>query len=144
MRIVAVSDETEPSVVGVDKSVGTALEEALSLVAVVVEVAGGLVGDGLGSGAAGFLPGEAVKPGGAPAAAVLSTAAAVLALLWGRLYDPALRGWGRGRSGGCGLRAPQGRQLVAVVIILVLFRGVVVKPADLTAVVIQLIVLSHN
>lgn len=49
MRVVTASDEPEPAIVYVNKTVGTGLHEALAFVAFVVEVTGSLVGNRLGA-----------------------------------------------------------------------------------------------
>ena len=53
--IITAAKETKPSVVSIDKTVGTLLEETLISVAVVEQVAGGFMGSSLSSGLAGVL-----------------------------------------------------------------------------------------
>jgi len=96
VRVVAEADQSEPPVVVVDQSVGAASEEALALVALVVQVALRLVAHSLGPRLAGVLAhqaGEAVAIGRGVGTPVL----AVVLLALGEGGDA---GAGRLRSGG--------------------------------------------
>ena len=89
VRVVALANEAKPSIPSVYKTVGTALKEALTLVAVVVEVTSRLVPNRLCPRLAGFL---ANKTSGCP----VPWSVAIVGI-GSRLER--LTFWGRGKSG---------------------------------------------